>query len=656
MNSPIVDFTDTERRDVRAVDNRFGRVARYLVGRYGPVRSSMLATMAITFTTLGTCLVVYEIIDMDYLANPISIVMPFVMPIVTAFPTTLVIHRLVAATMARERQSLRQQAALRAAAEEAAYHRARAEKTNRATSDFLASMSHELRTPLNAIIGFGEILQRTNSRKLSEEQMREYSGYIVSSGQLLLNLVSDVLDLSSIESGYMKVDLRSTSVRAMIDRAVESVRPLADQRSIDLQIDVSPEAGNVHADIQRGIQVLLNLLSNAIKYNKPKGLVRVQVEEEGDQITILVTDSGSGIAPEKADRLFAPFDRLGAEFGNIEGTGIGLALSRRLASAMSAQIGYYPADPTGSTFWLSLPRSTQAEATIRSSLRQTQAEGQQIGGFKILCIEDNPVNMRIVEHVVASLPDVTFVEALTGVEGLERARAHLPDVIALDLNLPDLSGYDVLARLASDPQTSGIPVIALTASAMSDQIERGLQEGFFRYLTKPLDFAAFVSALNDAVKSGRSGRPEADAPPDSAPESESDGEPVGAPPGEPNTPVINTARLSEIRSLAPDDTFVSLVTALCDDITRRADRFGEVIASDDLQSVASELHALKGQCLNMGAPALANLACRLSDDALNGDRPALEQACGEFELLSATTVAHLSRHLDPGRRSAVSAA
>ncbi|MEQ8584493.1 MAG: ATP-binding protein [Thalassobaculaceae bacterium] len=552
-----------------------------------------------------------------------------------------------------------------------------ANAANQAKSDFLASMSHELRTPLNAIIGFGEILERLQSRTLSPEQISEYSGYIVSSGRLLLNLVSEVLDLSSVESGHLKVELQSVSVRAIVERAVENVRPLATQRNIDLQVDVPDAAGNVLADSQRAIQVLINLLSNAVKYNKQSGTVLVEAHEEHGQITVKVTDSGPGIDPKKAARLFSPFDRLGAEFGNIEGSGIGLALSKRLVAAMSGRIGYHPAQPTGSTFWISLP--TSEEAAVSAALRRIPARlPQGLPDCTVLCVEDNAINMRIVEHLVDGLPGVALLEAATGTEGLNRAQTQRPDVIFLDLNLPDMSGYDVLAGLRADPATSEIPVIALTASAMVEDIQRGEAEGFFRYLTKPLDFDAFIEALAEATggKLQRdSGRlpaqvfearetaetvadPVADpaAEPAAEPAPETVAEPAARAADAPDAHLLDLERVDSIRSMIQADIFAALLDQLVEDIERQAEDYGRTVANDDLTVPEKALHSLKGQCLNMGATALGELASRLCEAARRGDRAALEQAHAEFAAVSAATAQSLRADPLASQTRAVSAA
>lgn len=354
MTSPIVDFTETERRDVRAVDNRFGRVARYLVGRYGPVRSSMLATMAITLTTLGTCLVVYEIIDMDYLANPISIVMPFVMPIVTAFPTTLVIHRLVAATMARERQSLRQQAALRAAAEEAAYHRARAEKTNRATSDFLASMSHELRTPLNAIIGGADMIRNQSLGPVGDDRYLQTAEDISLGGTHLLQMINAILDLAKLERGAHTYQMEPIPVGEIIDNAVRIVRGQAEKRNISIDFTAPDESMQIICDDQAMRQVMLNLLSNAIKFSADGNTVRVDAETCPDgRVLMRVADSGIGIPADQLEDIFEPFVQVDDVRTRVhKGTGLGLALVRTMVEQQGGQVLVESEPGKGSLFTL----------------------------------------------------------------------------------------------------------------------------------------------------------------------------------------------------------------------------------------------------------------------------------------------------------------
>ncbi|WPZ33782.1 ATP-binding protein [Thalassobaculum sp. OXR-137] len=526
-----------------------------------------------------------------------------------------------------------------------------ANAANKAKSDFLASMSHELRTPLNAIIGFGEILQRGDLRSLSEKQVTEYSGYIVSSGQLLLSLVNDVLDLSTVEAGQMKVTPQTTHVAQMIERAVTSVRPLAEQREIDLQVEIDDAIGPVLADKQRSIQVLLNLLSNAIKYNTVGGIVRVHVEQDHNHITISVTDSGPGISALKAARLFSPFDRLGAEFGSIEGTGIGLALSKKLAMAMSGQIGYQPAQPNGSTFWLSLPRSREAapreEIAPASGPEAEPEQAETVGGFTLLCIEDNPINARIVEHAVSSLPDVRFVEAATGLEGVDRATELRPDVIVLDLNLPDISGQEVHALLRANPETRDIPVIALTAAALTDAGAQGKGASFFRYLTKPMDFGIFLSAVQAAISQA--------APGDET--VEPDG-PAGAPFADKLTTDrwIDPERLATLQSITPPEVFAPLLRSACSEIEQRTAEFGNTVIRLDTGELAREIHALRGLCLNIGAPKLAALAGQLEDLAWAGDRAPIEQAASEIKAYGGETVDALTRYLQRAPRTSVNAA
>lgn len=553
-----------------------------------------------------------------------------------------------------------------------------ANAASQAKSDFLSSMSHELRTPLNAIIGFGELLTRANGREISADQVAEYSGYIVSSGRHLLNLVSEVLDLSNVEAGHLKIDLESVGVRAIVERAVENVRPLAVQRDIDLKVEIPDSVGKVLADSQRALQVLINLLSNAIKYNNQHGSVLIEAQAENGQVTVRVTDDGPGIDPKKAERLFSPFDRLGAEFGSIEGTGIGLALSKRLMSEMSGRIGHRPAQPTGSTFWITLPIDEEStvsadENRISARLPEELPEElleepleellKELPGRTVLCIEDDTLDMRIVEHLVDGIPGIGLLEAATGTEGLYRARTQQPDVIFLDLNLPDMSGYDVLAGLRADPATSAIPVVVMTASAAVEDLQRAKTEGVFRYLTKPLDLDALLRALKEAVGAtvkpavGRLpvqvfeprvaaetiAEPAATAAGPHRTEDEtrdvSDPDPLDT--ASPGAHLLDPELLDSIRSMIQSDLFNALVDQLVEDIERQADAYGRIIADADLSTVGNVMHSLKGQCLNMGAVALGDLTARLSDAARRGDREALEQAHADFAALSAATAESL---------------
>ncbi len=375
--------------------------------------------------------------------------------------------------------------------------RAAADAANRAKSDFLSRMSHELRPPLNAIIGFAQILGRDRPGTLTPDQ-KEHGELILKSGQHLLNLVNEVLDLSGIEAGRLKLSPERVAVADVVSLAMATMRPVAAKAGVTLTSG-SDEAGDVRADLQRLRQVLLNLLSNAIKYNRRGGRVTITASPSGStRVRISVVDTGIGIAPGHQTQLFEPFQRLGAEHSNVEGVGIGLALSKKLVEAMDGEIGYATTPGEGSTFWVDLPTETDSAAPDAAASLPEPALAKA-GGYSVLYVEDNPTNLRLMEHLLKELPGVALFSAPSGALGIDLAVAHRPDIIVLDLNLPGMSGYEVLKRLKALKETRDTPVIALTAAAMPADINRGTEAGFFRYLTKPLDVGTFLAAIDAAL-------------------------------------------------------------------------------------------------------------------------------------------------------------
>ncbi len=403
--------------------------------------------------------------------------------------------------------------AARAAADEARATaeaaRAVADEANRAKSDFLSRVSHELRTPLNAIIGFAQLLRADD---LDPDQ-RESASQIERAGRHLLRLIDDLIDIGRIEGNRLPVLPEPVGVRGMIEEVAGLIAPLATGHGLRVILPEVPPDDHVMADRQRLKQVLLNLLSNAVKYNRPGGTVRVTAEPAGaDRLRITVADEGPGLTTAQEARLFAPFDRLGAEASGIEGTGLGLALSKGLAEQMGGRLGVDSTPGAGSAFWIELPI---APADVRTADEQPArtagptAPGPSSGpavarpavgpSGTILHIEDNPANLRLVERVLARRPNIRLLPAMLGQLGLELAREHRPDLILLDLHLPDLPGGELLARLRAYPATRQIPIVVLSADARSDQEERSIAAGARAHLTKPLDIEEFLALVDELL-------------------------------------------------------------------------------------------------------------------------------------------------------------
>ena len=368
-----------------------------------------------------------------------------------------------------------------------------AEQASTAKSEFLSLMSHELRTPLNSVLGFAQLLGMDSLASPQEEAI----GHIMRAGRHLLNLIDEVLDIARIESGNLDLAVEPEPVMSVLGDAVHLAGPLAERRQVEIVLDAQRCADDAHvlADHQRLLQVLLNLLSNAVKYNRAGGRVVVTVEPgEGNRLRITVADTGSGIRPEDLGRVFEPFDRLGAERSGVEGTGVGLTLSKHLVERMGGSIAVDSVLGEGSSFTVELPGAPAPDRPRMPSVPEAAARPVE-GTLRVLHIEDNPANLELVEHVLARAGDVELYAAMYGSLGIELAREHRPDLVLLDLHLPDMPGTEVLDQLRADPRTARIPVVVVTADATPAQVRALRASGVAAYLTKPVDVAELVRVV-----------------------------------------------------------------------------------------------------------------------------------------------------------------
>jgi PAS domain S-box-containing protein len=375
-------------------------------------------------------------------------------------------------------------------------------RASHAKNDFLSRMSHELRTPLNAILGFAQLLELD-----VEARDREFVQRIGRAGRHLLDLVNDILDISRVESGATNLSIEAVAVAGAVEEAVELIRPLAAARQIEVTTHVAPGMTGRHAlaDLQRIKQVLLNLLSNAVKYNRDRGSVSVEVAPRGARVRVAVSDTGPGIPAQMMHRLFEPFDRLDAELTGVEGTGLGLALSRQLLTAMGGSISVTSSD-RGSTFSVDLPAVEApgvGQDVAPAGCRQDHARDAR--ARTVLYVEDNLSNLQLVTHILERRGGVVVLPAMQGGLALDLARQHCPDLILLDLHLPDLSGYDVFCRLRAEKRTACIPVVVISADTSRGQIDRLIGAGARAHLTKPLQVSEFLAVFDEVLEGSSRG-------------------------------------------------------------------------------------------------------------------------------------------------------
>ncbi len=379
----------------------------------------------------------------------------------------------------------------------------KAERANKSKSEFLSRMSHELRTPLAAMLGFTQLLHINTTNPLTHEQSNK-TKKILEAGDHLLNLINEVLDLSSIESDKLNLSFENINITSMIDSLINLLKPTAQKKNVELISNVKVNEEHItYIDRTRLKQILLNIISNAIKYNRENGSVTVNCKKvENGSVSITIEDTGIGIPSENIESIFEPFKRLSSDNTDIEGTGIGLSIVKRLTALMNGTVDVKSKVGQGSCFVLEFPGAkidNRGDSTENGNKSETD-KSVKVKRYTVLCVEDNQFNLEIIMEILKLRPEFDFIPATTGRDGIKMATTHLPDLVILDINLPDINGRDVFRNLQSNEETSKIPVIALSADAMEDDIRKTLDLGFNAYLTKPINIQQFFNTVDEVLE------------------------------------------------------------------------------------------------------------------------------------------------------------
>jgi PAS domain S-box-containing protein len=484
-----------------------------------------------------------------------------------------------------------------------------AERANNAKSEFLSRMSHELRTPLHAILGFGELLDREGLRPEQREKLVQ----ITKGGRHLLDLINEILDLSRIEQGELSLSLEPVPAGRLVQETLDMIAPLAAARSVTIHAPVTASSDiHVLADRQRLKQVLLNLLSNAVKYNRPGGEVTLICRPTGSaKLRIQVVDTGPGIARQDLTRVFDPFERLGAEASEVEGTGLGLALSKRLVEAMDGAIGVESELGKGTAFWLEFALTAASTAPGPPSSGDLPIQRARIRGRArtVLYVEDNPSNIKLAETILGERPEVSLIVATQGGLAVDLAREHRPSLVLLDLNLPDVSGEEVLRRIRNDPRTADTPVVVVSADATPGQVERLRSAGANDYLTKPFSLEEFLAVIDSSAATER-------------------GEPAGGDESSNGSPVLDPGAIQALHDLGTRPSVGAaavrdLVKVFLADAAERLAALATAISAGDLAGVVQQAHALRGASGGVGAAALTGVCRQLEAYAKDGDAEAV---------------------------------